>query len=75
MDSLDSLFCFLMAVEKGQTLCMTHRFLSENAYIDNLARFCGKVSNKKLRGSFIVMEQFSSSRIGQEMAGMVFEAL
>lgn len=27
------------------------------------------------RGSFIVMEQFSSSRIGQEMAGMVFEAL
>lgn len=54
---------------------MTHRFLSENAYIDNLTRFCGKVSNKKLRGLFIFMEQFSSSRIGQEMAGMVFEAL
>lgn len=54
---------------------MTHRFLSKNAYIDKLARFCGKVSHKKFRGLFIFMEQFSSSRIGQEMAGMVFEAL
>lgn len=31
-------------------LCMTHGFLSENACIDEMTRFCCKVSYKKIPG-------------------------
>lgn len=68
-------FLFFDGSRKSEIFCMIYRFLSENVYIDKLVRFCGKVSNKKLWGLFIVMEQFLLLGIGQEMVGMVFEVL